>query len=84
MACFYKVTQHIGKDARHIKPAYIGYQDPPDVFYCTPLCERVGGDFTADLSQRHHLHLWEPGRSIPQTPDGPGAEADLPGYLQLH
>ena len=40
--------------------------------------------FPPDPGQRHHLHLWQHGGGVPQTPDGPGSEADLPGHLQLH
>lgn len=76
--------------------AYTGNQEPPRIFLLTfffflsfflppSLCECVGGVLHGpDLGQRHHLHLREPGGSVPQTPDGPGAEADLPGHLQLH
>lgn len=39
---------------------------------------------TLDSGQHYHFYLWEHGRSVPQTPDGAGAEADLPRHLQLH
>lgn len=40
--------------------------------------------YAADFSQRDHLHLRQPGGGVPQTSDGPGSQADLPGHLQLH
>ena len=48
---------------------------------CICVCACV---FGSDPGQRHHLYVWEPGGGVPQTPDGPGPEADLPGHLQLH
>ena len=59
---------------------------------CNPISDALMTLFThgvisvslLDPGQRHHLHLWEHGRGVPQAPDGPGSEADLPGHLQLH
>lgn len=38
----------------------------------------------SDFGQHNYFYLWEHGRSVPQTPDGAGTEADLPRHLQLH
>lgn len=38
----------------------------------------------ADLGQCDYFHLRQPGGGVPQAPDGPGPQADLPGHLQLH
>lgn len=37
-----------------------------------------------DFGQYHHLPVWQHGGRIPQAPDGAGAEADVPGHVQLH
>lgn len=39
---------------------------------------------TAGPGQRHHLHLWKPGRGVPQASHGAGPQTDLSGHLQLH
>lgn len=59
------------------------HESPPDIFFfITCTCECLV--YAADFSQRDHLHLRQPGGGVPQTSDGPGSQADLPGHLQLH
>lgn len=68
---------------------YVEHESPPDLFsfffpFSQPLVCWLFVFNAADLGQRDHLHLRQSGGGVPQAPDGPGPQADLPGHLQLH
>lgn len=77
-----------GLSGRHTGGKNMEHESPPVCFFLffsfsQPFVCLVVFN-AADLGQCDHLHLRQPGGGVPQAPDGPGPQADLPGHLQLH